>query len=238
MRDGITDIDISSSSARLAVSCVSGTVVQYTSIPLAQTGDIFVNLESTPILIPEFPPPRAPVNVLPYDPSPFGSKYVARQTMGQYYSTGPLSSSMLNTPWIGSQMLQRAPARQICTSITSVAEERGGIKTAAMPTPSYPPNSLINGVGKKLYAQCDSRNSDTASAPSSSSSGPTSSANRGKGQKGTTEYDIPERYRKMNSHLTEKARINGLCFSEHNKTSFVGLQVRDNVLVFILFLFF
>ncbi len=231
--DGITGIAASSSGACLAVSCVSGSVVQFTSAPSVQTGDIFVNHKSVPTVFPEFPPPRAPVSVPPYDPSPFGSKYIIRQTMEQFYSTGPLSSSMANTPWIISQFLQHAPARQISSSITSVVKERGGIKTAAMPTPPYPPNSLIYGIGKSLYAQCDPRHSDTATCTMPSSSAAlSSSANHGDGRKGTTEYDVPNRYRKMRTSLSRKSHFKRIDFSTYNSTSFAGLQVRMSLLAF------
>ncbi len=227
MPDGIAGIAASSSGARLAVSCVSGAVLQFTNAPSAQTGNIFVNHKSLPTRIPDFPPPRSPVNVLPNDPSPLGSKYVARQTMEQFYSTGPLSSSMANTPWIESQLLQRPPARQISTSVASVAEERRGIKTATMPTPSYPPNSLIYGVGKILYAQCDPRHSETTSALPSSSGAPSSSNNRRGGREGTmAQYDMPTRYQRMRWIPSRKTHYKELDFNKHNKTSYVGLHVR------------
>ncbi len=237
MPDGIAGIAACSSGTRLAVSCISGAVLQYTNAQSAQTGDIFVNHKSLPTIIPEFPPPRSPVNVLPYDPSPLGSKYVVRQTMEQFYSTGPLSSSMANTPWIEHQLLRRLPSKQISMTVSSVAKKRGGINTAPMPTPPYPPNSLIYGAGKTLYAQCDPRNSDATPASPSSSGTPSASVNQRNGRKGmtTTQYDMPEMYQRMRLIRGGKGHFKELDFNKHNKTSYVGLHVRKYIVSFLEF---
>ncbi|CAM9483935.1 unnamed protein product, partial [Chrysoparadoxa australica] len=174
-----------------------------------------VNEASRDTITPPFPAAPAPVYVHPQDPSPAACHYLARQSIKQYYQSGPLASSFAHAPWVHTRVMLRPPARSISSELLNGASKLGFL--GVVPNPGYPPNSLLFGAGKAAYDICDPRL-------------------KREGNGGMEERDLlleqleemmledlPERYRYTEVRLGKRG-YHDFDFGEYNKTAFAGLE--------------